>query len=96
MNITEKIEQIRQKPEHIRLRYVWLSVFVSMFLVLTVWYFSAKTQMVQLNGAPSNTAITQDLGTAVDQFSQQGASIKDAVDNTRQSLSNDQFKNSQN
>lgn len=96
MNIAEKIEQIRQKPEHIRVRYVWFSVFVSMFLVLTVWYFSAKTQMVQLNGAPSDTVITQDLGAAIEQIGQQGSSIKDAVDNTKKSLMSDQFKNNQN
>lgn len=95
MNITEKIEQIRQKPEHIRVRYVWFFVFVSMFLVLTVWYFSTKTQMMQINGT-SNNAVTEDLGAAIDQFSQQGESIKDAVDKTKQSLMDDAAKNAQN
>ncbi|MDO8240610.1 MAG: hypothetical protein Q7T51_01310 [Candidatus Moranbacteria bacterium] len=95
MSIADKIEQIRQKPEHIRLRYVWFFVFVSMFLVLTVWYFSTKTQMMQFNGAANDAIITEDLGSAISEFSQQGESIKDAVSKTKSSLMNDQVNNSQ-
>lgn len=42
MSISEKIEEIRQKPEHIRLRYVWIGVTVSMIFILFIWFFSLK------------------------------------------------------
>ncbi|NTU66301.1 MAG: hypothetical protein HGB08_00010 [Candidatus Moranbacteria bacterium] len=40
MNIKNKIEEIRQKPEHIRLRYVWAMMAISMLCILFVWFFS--------------------------------------------------------
>lgn len=44
MNISEKIEEIRQKPEHIRLRYVWFLVILSMTFIFIIWIFSLKSQ----------------------------------------------------
>ena len=40
MNLTEKIEQIRRQPQHIRLRWVWGSVIVSMLLIFVIWLLS--------------------------------------------------------
>lgn len=42
MNLNEKIKEIRQKPELVRLRYVWSAVAVFMFLVIILWVFSLK------------------------------------------------------
>jgi len=42
MDFESKIEEIRQKPEHIRLRYVWALVTFSMIFVLLIWFFSLK------------------------------------------------------
>jgi hypothetical protein len=42
MSISDKINEIRQKPEHIRLRYVWAAVAVSMFFIVIVWLFSLQ------------------------------------------------------
>lgn len=38
--LIEKIEAIRREPEHIRMRYVMLSVLVSMILVILLFVFS--------------------------------------------------------
>ena len=43
MGIKEKIEEIRSKPEHIRMRYVWGSVAVSMIFIIIIWIFSILT-----------------------------------------------------
>ena len=40
MNIDKKLEEIRQKPEHIRIRYVWAAVAISMAFIILVWLFS--------------------------------------------------------
>jgi hypothetical protein len=60
MNLNEKIEDIRRKPEHIRLRYVWFLVAFCMTFVLIIWIFSLKSQPVS---APTveNNIISPDL-----------------------------------
>lgn len=42
MNIHKKLEEIRRQPEHIRLRYVYGALAVSMFFILIIWLFSVK------------------------------------------------------
>jgi len=39
----DKIEEIRQKPEHEKIRYVWGMVAISMVLVVFIWMFSFKS-----------------------------------------------------
>ena len=60
MNLTEKIEAIRQKPEHIRLRYVWFLVVLCMTFIFIIWIFSLKSQPIS---APviQNNVISPDL-----------------------------------
>lgn len=40
MDLQKKIEQIRQKPDHVRMRYVWGGVVVGMIIVVGVWLVS--------------------------------------------------------
>jgi len=42
MDINKKIEEIRQKPEHERVRYVWGMVAISMFFIIVLWVVSLK------------------------------------------------------
>lgn len=37
MDLGKKIEEIRAKPEHIRERYLWISVVISMIFIFAVW-----------------------------------------------------------
>ncbi|EKE20417.1 MAG: hypothetical protein ACD_8C00001G0002 [uncultured bacterium] len=43
MNLTDKIEEIRQKPENERVKYVWFMVSLSMTLIIFIWFFSFKS-----------------------------------------------------
>jgi uncharacterized protein YpmS len=72
MGIFDKIDQIRQKPEHIRMRYVLLCVGISMFFVIIFWIFSMQNQPT-----PNNTSDTSGI---LEQFSQQ----KETLDDIRQ------------
>lgn len=45
MNLNEKIKEIRSKPEHIRLRYVYGALAVSMLFILIIWVFSIKNML---------------------------------------------------
>lgn len=48
-NINKKIEEIREKPEHIRMRYVWGCVIVSMLFIFLIWIFSVKENFSSIN-----------------------------------------------
>lgn len=54
--ITNKIEEIRNKPENIRLRYVWGSVAICMIFIIIIWIFSAITMFD--NSSNKNPDIT--------------------------------------
>jgi len=43
MDVFEKIEQIRKKPEHIRRRYALVCVVISMVFVFVIWMMSLKS-----------------------------------------------------
>jgi len=43
VDILKKIEQIREKPEHIRRRYVSVCVFVSMLVIGGIWLITLKS-----------------------------------------------------
>ncbi len=43
--IAEKIDEIRKKPEHIRVWYVWIAVFIVMFFVIIIWIFTLKESL---------------------------------------------------
>jgi hypothetical protein len=77
MNLYEKIEEIRAKPEHIRVRYVWAMVAISMFFVLLIWAFSISSQ----SGTKSQPSSSNDLGSQSlsDQLQKQDNSLNNAT-----------------
>ena len=48
MDIFKKIEQIREKPEHIRMRYVWGLVSFFIVIIIFIWIFSLKNTFENL------------------------------------------------
>ncbi|MFA6973631.1 MAG: hypothetical protein WC238_02710 [Parcubacteria group bacterium] len=75
MNIYNKLEEIRNKPEHIRMRYVWLMVTLSMLFVLIIWLVSFKS------GQEKDTLLPSDVTNSdiVNQFNEQKDSLKNAT-----------------
>lgn len=45
MGLKDKIEEIRQKPESIRIRYVWGCVAVCMAIIVILWIFSVRASL---------------------------------------------------
>ena len=70
MSLDKKLESIRQKPEHIRKRYVWASVILCMLFVLMIWFFSIKTNFSSTN-EESSSSFTQ----IQEQFDESGESL---------------------
>ena len=56
--IEKKVEDIREQPEHIRMRYVWLAVGATMFLVIFIWLVSMRTSFLQIH---SNSKSQQEI-----------------------------------
>jgi hypothetical protein len=46
--IEKKIYEIRRQPEHIRLRYVWGAVALSMIFVIFIWIMSVKINFLKV------------------------------------------------
>jgi len=76
MNLQKKIEEIRQMPEHIRLRYVWGCVAVSMVVVFAVWIFSI-TAMFRKNNPTETTLDTTAIQEQLQNIKEQSNSLKD-------------------
>lgn len=57
MDINKKIEEIRQQPEHIRLRWVWGAVAVSMFFIIIVWIFSLSDSIGKIKSSNNNNEL---------------------------------------
>lgn len=84
MDLFEKIEEIRKKPEHIRLRYVWAMVAISMIFVLAIWFFSMA------GNSEKNSALgTSDLNAIVNQFDSQKDSLQNSVNDLKDSFNQD-------
>lgn len=77
MNISEKIARIRLEPEHIRLRWVWGSVAISMFIIFIIWIFSIGSLFQRGNDAPSAESASGDITQQLQNLKQQAPSIKD-------------------
>lgn len=89
MGIIDKIEQIRQKPEHIRMRYVWICVLVSMLFVLGIWVISFKAN--QQNNQNSAEQVGSDE--IFNQFQEQKESLKNVTEGFQKSLQQSQDAN---
>jgi hypothetical protein len=74
MGIQDKIEEIRRKPEHIRIRYVWMWVAICMVLIIAIWIISLVAQNRRTNSADSLSK--QQL---MEQFQDQKKSIEDVT-----------------
>ena len=58
MRIADKIVQIQEAPEHIRLRYTLVAVSICMVFVVGLWFLSLKQTLMRgpSAGAQQNTA----------------------------------------
>ncbi|MFZ2192846.1 MAG: hypothetical protein WAV31_01260 [Candidatus Moraniibacteriota bacterium] len=83
MNIERKIEEIRKKPEHIRIRYIYGLIAISMFFILLLWFFSFFSANIYEDPATKlkNEQIMRD-------FQAQKKSLEDVTKNTKDAIDN--------
>lgn len=83
MKISEKIAQIRLEPEHIRLRWVWGAVAVSMFFILAIWIFSINSLFKEENTPNQEASKAVDITQQLQTLKAQAPSIKDLTDQSK-------------
>jgi len=82
MSIYDKLEEIRKKPEHVRMRFVWAMVTLSMIFVLVIWAISMKADQkkdVEIMNAATSSEI-------VNQFKEQKDSLKNVTEGFTKSI----------
>lgn len=82
MGVYEKIEEIRNKPEHIRMRYVWFMVIVSTIAIIFLWWFSFKSKQVEVNTALENVHSSD----TIPQINEQADALKNTVKEARSAI----------
>lgn len=74
---------MQAQPEHIRVRYVWISVAISMVFIVAIWIFSIGSlfQGGEKN-AEQSTGSTASISEQLENLKQQAPSIKDFSEET--------------
>ena len=75
MNLQDKIEEIRQKPEHMRLRYVWGLTAVSLLIIIILWLFSIKSRQDD----SLDPVLDSDQENIINQLGEQKQSLQNAA-----------------
>lgn len=96
-SLSDKIEEIRRQPEHIRIKYVWGGVAVSMFFIVVIWFFSIASMIqsgkvqndgdnieelkAQLEDIGNQTSSIQEIGKQIMDSSSEGLKDQESVGN---------------
>ncbi len=59
VDIFKKIDEIRKKPEHIRMRYVWTMVTIFAFLIFLIWMISLKSSLSNFDQKPVEESVVK-------------------------------------
>lgn len=92
MNLSEKIEEIKRQPEHIRLRYVWFFVAISMVAVVSIWIFSIKANVGHVSSELNNIRSSSDLNSVSDTLGEQKEVLQSVFDNSKEIIKNENSK----
>jgi hypothetical protein len=85
--IGRKVEEIRQEPEFVRVRYVWAAVAVVMVLIFSFWVMTLRSGFRA--SAPADVKSIQDaIPASMKDIESQGESISDMM-NASESLSDE-------
>jgi len=83
MDILEKIEEIRKKPEHIRRRYVWVMVLVCAFFIFLIWILSFKNSLYMIRENQDDSASQEEILKNLKESGKALNEIKNGLDELR-------------
>ncbi len=77
--IDEKVKEIRQQPENIRIRYVWGAVIITMFIVIFIWAISLKINFLQMNTDQETQESIDELKERIDNINSDNPVNNDSI-----------------
>lgn len=97
MDIQKKLEEIRNKPELIKIRYVWGAVAISMFFIVIIWIFSFQGKAPE--NKPKESSINdlkESLKKTNEEFTKEIPSLEELMKNISQENQSEIGKDIQN
>lgn len=83
--IEKKVHDIRREPEHIRMRYMWGALALSMAVIIFIWIMSMKTNFLQIQNDPdmhqSLDTLQEQIDTIKAPAQEEPVSIDDLLEN---------------
>ena len=88
MGIIENLERIREKPEHIRIRYVFACVFFCMVFIFFLWFASLRQNFENMRNDDTfqKTIAPSDLQNAISEMGKQSNELKENISHQTDSL----------
>jgi Tfp pilus assembly protein PilO len=80
MGISEKIEEIRNKPDDIKLRYIWGAVLISMLVIIAIWVLSLSASLKE-NKINKDTLKIDELKNEIESVKKTAPSLEDLSKN---------------
>jgi hypothetical protein len=74
-----KVKEIRKQPEHIRMKYVWICMGISMFIIIFIWLLTMKTTILNID-----SPATSETSESFEELQQQIQNINKVKDSTNQ------------
>jgi len=68
MSLIEFIQKLQDKPRHVRIQILWLSVFVSMIIIISLWVISLKDSLSDKAEEKKSDELVQSLNKAKEQI----------------------------
>lgn len=77
--IEKKVKEIHKQPEHIRMRYMWLSLSIAMTFVVIIWLMSIRINFNKARMDEKSQSSVQNIQTQIQKIDQDLSSQKNAV-----------------
>jgi hypothetical protein len=81
MDINKKLEEIREKPDEIRKRYVWAAVIICMLFVVIIWIFSTKESLKSVQQKESVLPELPNISEQMKNLNAQLPTLEDSISN---------------
>jgi heme/copper-type cytochrome/quinol oxidase subunit 1 len=94
MNLQRKLAEIRRKPEHIRLRYTYAAVAISMFFIILLWFFSISSSIKKADLVKKQN-VFQDLDTQKKSLQEATSDVKKSLEDLNTNLEKKPTSNSE-
>jgi uncharacterized coiled-coil DUF342 family protein len=84
MDLQRKLEEIRRKPDHVKLRYTYIAVAISMFFIILLWIFSLADTIKKTIRPKQN--VFENIDTQKKSLKEATTDVKNSLDDLNNNL----------